>query len=75
MCGFLIRTTFFEVVMLTLKNNVFWGSSSPVEALEWSLHSQKYTAWVAISKSGINGPFWFQDEEGKSVTVTTVNGT
>ena len=52
------------------KNNVIWGSSSSVEVLERLLHSQKCTAWVAISKSSIIGPFWFKDE-GKLVTVTT----
>ena len=28
-----------------------------------------YTAWVAISKHGILGPLWFEDENGQSVIV------
>lgn len=30
----------------------------------------KCTAWVAISKHGIIGPFWFENEAGETVTVT-----
>ena len=31
----------------------------------------KCTAWVAISKHGIIGPFWFEDENERSVTINT----
>ena len=51
------------------KNNVFWGSKVPDEVLQRPLHSVKCTAWVAISKHGIIGPFWFEDDEGRSQTV------
>ena len=33
------------------------------------LHSVKCTAWVAMSKHGIIGPFWFEDDHGRSQTV------
>ena len=62
---FLTRPTFFQAGMLTLKNNVFWGSSSSSEVLERPFRNQKCAAWVAKNESGIIGPFWFQDEEGK----------
>jgi len=31
----------------------------------------KCTAWVAISKHGIIGPFWFEDDNERSVTIKT----
>ncbi|KAK2176946.1 hypothetical protein NP493_628g00012 [Ridgeia piscesae] len=37
--------------------------------VQWPLHSTKCTSWVAISKHGIIGPFWFEDENGQSVMV------
>ena len=48
------------------KNNVFWGSEVPDEVLQRPLHSVKCTAWVAMSKHGIIGPFWFEDDDGRS---------
>jgi len=44
------------------KNNIFWGSKDPEEVLQRPLHSVKCTAWVAMSKHGIIGPFWFEDD-------------
>ncbi len=51
------------------KNNIFWGTAAPNEVLQRPLHSKKCTAWVAISKHGIIGPFWFEDENEESLTV------
>lgn len=53
------------------KNCIFWGTAPPEDVLERPLHSVKCTAWVAISKHGIIGPFWFEDENERSVTVNT----
>ena len=44
------------------KNNIFWGSTPPEHCLQRPLHSVKCTAWVAISKHGIIGSFWFEDD-------------
>ena len=51
------------------KNSVFWGSQSPDGVLQRPLHSVKCTAWVAISKHGIVGLLWFENEAGETVTV------
>ena len=53
------------------KNNIFWGSTSPEHCLQRPLHSLKCTAWVAISKHGIIGPFWFEDDNEQCVTINT----
>jgi len=53
------------------KNNIFWGSTPPEHCLQRPLHSVKCTAWVAISKHGITGPFWFEDDNERSVTINT----
>ena len=53
------------------KNDIFWGSTPPEHCLQRSLHSVKCTAWVAISKHGIIGPFWFEDANERSVTINT----
>ena len=53
------------------KNNIFWGNAPPEHCLQRPLHSVKCTAWVAISKHGIIGPFWFEDDNERSVTINT----
>ena len=40
---------------------------------EVPLHSPKVTAWIALSIKGILGPYWFEDEQGKAVTVNQHN--
>ncbi|XP_068204825.1 uncharacterized protein [Palaemon carinicauda] len=56
---------------LNSKNNIFWGSTPPEHCLQRPLHSVKCTAWVAISKQGIIGPSWFEDDNERSVTINT----
>lgn len=53
------------------KNYVFWGSEVPDEVAERPLHSVKCTAWCAISRHGIIGPYWFEDDEEKAVTINS----
>ena len=53
------------------KNNIFWGSTPPENCLQRPLHSVKCTAWVALSKHGIIGPFCFEDDNERSVTMNT----
>ena len=48
---------------------MFWGSQAPDEVLQRPLHSVKCTAWVAISKHGLIGPFWFENDVGETMTV------
>ena len=52
------------------KNNIFWGSAPPEHCLQRPLHSIICTAWVALSKHGIIGPYWFEDDE-HAITVNT----
>ena len=51
------------------KNNVFWGSKVSDEVLQTTLHFVKCTAWVAMNKLGIIGPYWFEDDDDRSQTV------
>ena len=51
------------------KNRIFWGSTPPEHCLQRPLHSVKCTSWVAISKHSIIRPFWFEDNNERSVTT------
>ena len=54
------------------KNNIFWGSTLPEHCLQRPLHSVKCTAWVAISKHGIIGTFWFEEDNERSLTIKSL---
>ena len=51
------------------KKNGFWGMQNPSEVLQRPWHSARCTAWVAMSKRGVIGLFWFEDADGEAVTV------
>ena len=51
------------------RNSVVWKSQAPDEVLQRPLHFVKCTAWVFISKHGIIGPFWFENDFGEKITV------
>ena len=53
------------------KNNIFWGSTPPEDCLQRPFHSIKCTAWVAISKHGIIGSYWFEDDSERSFMVNS----
>lgn len=53
------------------KNCVYWGTSPPEFVYEKPLHDERCTAWLAISSHGVIGPFWIEDGNGQTVTVTT----
>ena len=50
------------------QNCRIWGKEAPNEVNERPLHSDKCTAWCALSANGIIGPLLFQ-EQGDSVTI------
>lgn len=51
------------------QNCRIWATENPRQVLEVPLYSQKVTVWCAFWSGGVVGPFFFEDEEGNSVTV------
>jgi len=52
------------------QNFCYWSSTNTTELHDKPLHSSKVTVWCAISPFGIIGPYFFEDEREKAVTVT-----
>jgi hypothetical protein len=48
----------------------YWSATNPTELHDRPLHSSEVTVWWAISSFGITGPYFFEDEREKAVTVT-----
>lgn len=50
------------------QNCRYWAQNNPSELHQQPLHSEKVTAWAAVSKSCVIGPYFFE-ENGRTVTV------
>ena len=52
------------------QNMRYWSETNPKELHERPLHSDRVTVWCAMSRVGIIGPYFFQ-ENGRAVTVNS----
>jgi hypothetical protein len=53
------------------KHYRYWAAENPQELHQRPLHSDKLTVWCGIASSGVLGPYFFEDNEGAAVTVTS----
>ncbi|KAK9888535.1 hypothetical protein WA026_000781 [Henosepilachna vigintioctopunctata] len=53
------------------QNCRFWGETNPHTLHQRPLHSPKVTVWVAMSANCIIGPYFYEDNRGHAVTVTS----
>ena len=54
------------------QNTRFWAEKHPEMLHEAPLHSERLTVWCGVTWYGIIGPYFFSDENGVTVTVTSV---
>ena len=56
------------------QNMRFWGDENPHHAVEGPKTRAKVTVFVALSQdSGLIGPYFFEDDDGKTETIKTDN--
>ena len=53
------------------QNCRYWVAENPRAKHQKPLHSPKVTVWAAMSAHGIIGPHFFENRQGKSVTVNS----
>jgi hypothetical protein len=51
------------------QNCRYWAPTNPHQLQERPLHSPQVVVWCAISAQGIIGPYFFEGDDGVSVTV------
>ena len=51
------------------QNCHIWGTENPHAFIEKSIHPKRVTVWCGFWCRGIIGPFFFENEQGVSVTV------
>lgn len=52
------------------QNYRYWAENNPRELHQRPLHAPKVTVWCAVSKFGVIGPYFFE-EDGRSVTINS----
>jgi len=53
------------------QNYRYWAPENPQELHQHPLHGEKLTVWCGIASFGVFGPYFFEDNEGAAVTVTS----
>lgn len=53
------------------QNNRYWSGTNPKEIHGKPLHSPKVIVWCAVGSMGIIGPYFFEDGNGRSLTVNS----
>lgn len=51
------------------QNCRYWSRENPKQKHQRPLHSPKVTVWAAMSASGIIGPFFFENDQGRAVSL------
>ena len=51
------------------QNMRFWGTANPRVVHQHQLHSLKCTVWCGVTSQRVIGPYFFENEVGKAVTV------
>lgn len=51
------------------QNCRIWGSENPHVVVQKPMHPPKVTVWCALWSGGIIGPYFFENDEGDTVTV------
>jgi len=53
------------------QNCRYWATEKPRDIHQKPLHSEKVIVWCGAASFGVNGPYFFEDETGRSVTVNS----
>jgi len=53
------------------QNYRYWAHENPQQLHQRPLHSERLTVWCGITSFGVLGPYFFEDNKGAAVTVTS----
>lgn len=53
----------------------YWAIENPKENFQKPMQSEKVTVWCSVAYFGLIGPYFFENENGETVTVTNESYT
>jgi hypothetical protein len=53
------------------QNCHYWTTENPCDINQKLLHSEKIIVWCGVASFGMIGPYFFEDEAGRAVTVNS----
>jgi hypothetical protein len=53
------------------QNCRYWAHGNSIQFHQQPIYSEKVTVWCALSKFGIIGPYFFENERDQTVTVNS----
>jgi hypothetical protein len=53
------------------QNCRYWATENPRNIHQKTLHSEKVIVWCGVASFGVIGPYFFEDEAVRSVTVNS----
>jgi hypothetical protein len=53
------------------QNFQYWSDAKSPQTSPRSLYDPKFNVWSAVWSRGVIGPYFFEDEDGKAITVTS----
>jgi hypothetical protein len=53
------------------QNFCYWATKNPRNIHQKLLHSEKVIVWYGVASFGVIGPYFFEDEAGRAVTVNS----
>ena len=53
------------------QNCLYWTTKNPSEIHQKPLHSEKVIVWCGVASFVVIGPYFFEDEAGRAVTVNS----
>jgi len=57
------------------QNSRYWATENPRDSHQKHLHSEKVIVWCGAASFGVIGPYFFEDEAGRAVTVNSARYT
>jgi len=57
------------------QNFRYWSAANPHELHQRPTYDPKFTVWCAVWSRGVIGPYFFEDEDGKAIAVTSQHYT
>ena len=61
--------------MSILQNCRYWATENRRDIHQKPLHSEKVIVWCGVASFGVIGPYFFEDEAGRAVTVNSARYT